>query len=113
MQPRLIHSHKQRKSPGFFFYPEKNELEFKEKRLELTKKEFLLFQKLVEHHDRIVSRDDLLEALWDEVDFVDDNTLSVNVTRLRRRLAEIGILDAVQTVRGQGYRLQVNWRESQ
>jgi DNA-binding response OmpR family regulator len=44
-----------------------------------------------------------LEALWDDTDFVDDNTLSVNVTRVRRRLEEIGICDAIETKRGLGY----------
>ncbi|QQK74834.1 response regulator transcription factor [Salicibibacter cibarius] len=94
---------------GLFIHPEKNELAYSSARIELSKKEFTLFRKLSEAHDRIVSRDDLLEALWDEVDFVDDNTLSVNVNRLRRRLQELGIHDAIQTVRGQGYRLDVNW----
>ncbi|WP_059104527.1 response regulator transcription factor [Shouchella shacheensis] len=95
-----------------FSYPDRNEIVFSERRLELTKKEFLLFQRLADRHDRIVSRDDLLEALWDEVDFVDDNTLSVNVTRLRKRLADVGIVDAIQTIRGQGYRLNVNWKDT-
>ncbi|SDJ23237.1 response regulator transcription factor [Natribacillus halophilus] len=96
---------------GLFIHPEKNELVYGSGRIELSKKEFTLFRKLSDAHDRIVSRDDLLEALWDEVDFVDDNTLSVNVNRLRKRLQELAIYDAIQTIRGQGYRLNVNWRE--
>ncbi|GAK14381.1 LOW QUALITY PROTEIN: two-component response regulator YvcP [Geomicrobium sp. JCM 19039] len=94
---------------GLTIFMEKNEVSFHGQWIELSKKEFYLLSRLVEQHDRIVSRDDCLRALWDEVDFVDDNTLSVNVNRVRRRLQEIGIHDAIQTVRGQGYRLNVNW----
>ncbi|WP_054709624.1 response regulator transcription factor [Bacillus sp. JCM 19041] len=92
-----------------YIYPDRNELSYFDQPIELTKKEFRLFQRLADSPEAIVSRDELLEALWDEVDFVDDNTLSVNVTRLRKRLEEIGIYDSIQTVRGQGYRLSVNW----
>lgn len=73
--------------------------------LELTPKEFQLLCCLVGHVGEIVSREVLLEALWDDLDFVDDNTLTVNVTRVRRRLAELGLPSAIETKRGQGYRL--------
>lgn len=95
---------------GLFLYQDKHELEWQQQKLSLTNKEYRLLHKLAENHDRIVSRDDLLEALWDDIDFVDDNTLTVNVTRTRKRLAELGIHEAIQTVRGQGYRLHVNWK---
>lgn len=98
-----------RELDNLYLYPDRNELVYNDAKLELTKKEFLLFQRLAESPNAIVSRDELLETLWDEVDFVDDNTLSVNVTRLRKRLQELGITDAIQTIRGQGYRLDVNW----
>jgi len=62
---------------------------------------------LAQRHGQIVERDELLEALWDDVDFVDDNTLTVNVARLRRRLEELGLDNAIETKRGQGYRLVV------
>ncbi|AXF57076.1 response regulator transcription factor [Salicibibacter kimchii] len=96
---------------NLFILPEKNELEYQAQRIELSKKEFTLFQKLSDNHARIVNRDELLEALWDEINFVDDNTLSVNINRLRKRLQELGIHNAIQTIRGQGYRLNVNWGE--
>ncbi|QDI92242.1 response regulator transcription factor [Salicibibacter halophilus] len=96
---------------NLFIFPDKNELEYQAQRIELSKKEFTLFQKLSDSHDCIVNRDDLLEALWDEIDFVDDNTLSVNINRLRKRLQELNIHGAIQTIRGQGYRLNVNWGE--
>lgn len=74
---------------------------------ELTPKEFRLLWTLAERPGEIVSREELLEALWDDIDFVDDNTLTVNVARVRRRLAELGLPDAIETKRGQGYRLVV------
>ncbi len=75
---------------------------------EWTAKEFRLLWVLAERAGEIVSREELLEALWDENDFVDDNTLTVNVARVRRRLEELGLPDAIETKRGQGYRLNPN-----
>ncbi len=69
----------------------------------------LLFT-LVKNINKIVNRDMLLEALWSDIDFVDDNTLSVNITRLRKKLEDIGIKDSIETKRGQGYKLINNWR---
>ncbi|KKC47497.1 MULTISPECIES: response regulator transcription factor [Paenibacillus] len=80
-------------------------LEWRGGSVELTKNERLLAQSLLESGGRIVSRDNLLESLWDDTSFVDDNTLTVNVTRLRRKLEEIGLRGVLETVRGQGYRL--------
>src|SRR5690606_6074732 len=73
--------------------------------VELTPKEFRLLWCLARRAGRIVSRDELLEALWDDVSFVDDNTLTVNVARVRRRLETLGLTDAIETKRGQGYLL--------
>ncbi|EGL18445.1 MULTISPECIES: response regulator transcription factor [unclassified Paenibacillus] len=87
----------------------KNSLEFAGKRMELTKNELLLFDCLAQKAGSIASREELLEALWDDVHFVDDNTLTVNVTRVRRKLEEIGLPGIIETVRGQGYRLQTEW----
>lgn len=78
------------------------------KSMELPPKEFKLLWCLVRRPGEIVSREDLLEALWDDVEFVDDNTLTVNVSRVRRRLEELGLSpDIIQTKRGQGYQLQI------
>ncbi|MEC0248618.1 response regulator transcription factor [Paenibacillus chitinolyticus] len=87
----------------------KNSLEFAGKRMELTKNELLLFDCLAQKAGSIASREELLEALWDDVHFVDDNTLTVNVTRVRRKLEEIGLPGIIETLRGQGYRLQTEW----
>lgn len=78
-----------------------------EAQIELAPKEFRLLWCLVERAGEIVPREELLETLWDDVEFVDDNTLTVNVTRVRRRLADLGLPDAIETKRGQGYRITV------
>lgn len=83
----------------------RNELEWNGKRVELTKNEGLLAECLMSNPGEIVARETLLEALWDDVQFVDDNTLSVNVTRLRKKLEELGLEKAIETIRGLGYKL--------
>lgn len=70
----------------------------------LTKTELELLRQLMEAGGSVISRNQLLEALWDDTDFVDDNTLTVNVTRLRHKLEQIGVRDVILTVRGLGYR---------
>ncbi|TVX92738.1 response regulator transcription factor [Paenibacillus agilis] len=96
---------------GLLLHRTKNTLEWQSKRVDLTKNESLLLGCLMEKADTIVSRDTLLEALWDDVDFVDDNTLTVNVTRVRKKMEELGLHKVIETVRGQGYRLLTNWNE--
>lgn len=71
----------------------------------LSRNERLLAETLLKAGGAIVPRGQLLEALWDDMTFVDDNTLTVNVTRLRRKLEELGLTDVLKTYRGQGYRL--------
>ncbi|GAB1155215.1 response regulator transcription factor [Paenibacillus illinoisensis] len=93
---------------GLTVYLERLEIQLGERRVQLTKKETILLETLLRRSPKLVSRETILEKLWDD-SFVDDNTLSVNVTRVRKRLAEIGIIDALETVRGSGYRLNANW----
>jgi DNA-binding response OmpR family regulator len=57
----------------------------------------------------VAGREDLLEKLWDDQTFVDENTLNVNITRVRKKFQELGITGAIETVRGAGYRLYVTW----
>lgn len=92
---------------GLAFDPERLVATFGGGRVELTRKEGLLLAALIRAGGAVVERRALLAALWDDAEFVDDNTLTVNVNRLRRRLAELGLGDAVRTVRGEGYRLEV------
>ncbi len=72
-------------------------------RIELTKNEFRILQTLFEAAGGVVSRDILMKKLWDDECFVDDNTLTVNMNRLRRKLAEIGLSQLIQTRKGAGY----------
>ncbi|MCM1063170.1 MAG: response regulator transcription factor [Eubacterium sp.] len=73
--------------------------------VELTRNELKILSCLMTHAGKIVSRADLIEALWESQIYIDDNTLSVNVTRLRGKLAEIGLPDLIKTRRGLGYQL--------
>ncbi len=73
-------------------------------RLELTKNENRILQLLLERKGNTVSRDALMTRLWDSDCFVDDNTLTVNMTRLRKKLEDIGLVDFIHTQRGEGYR---------
>ncbi|WP_106344905.1 response regulator transcription factor [Planifilum fimeticola] len=93
-------------------YPERLELGFKEKKVALTHKETILLETLMENPMRVVSRDRLLEKLWSDQHFIDDNTLNVYVTRVRKKLGELGIPCAIETVRGVGYMLKCVWREN-
>lgn len=76
---------------------------YKEKKTELTKNEFKILQVLMEHAGKIVTREELMTALWESDAFVDDNTLTVNVTRLRRKLAELAAVEFIKTKKGIGY----------
>lgn len=72
-------------------------------RVQLTKNELRILQALMEKHGSVVTRDELMLRLWQTDDFVDENTLTVNVTRLRRRLAAIGLGELIKTRKGLGY----------
>ena len=72
----------------------------------LTKNEMIIFQFLLDRQGEIVTRDELMTALWDNDEFVNDNTLSVNVSRLRAKLSELGLPDAIETRKKQGYILK-------
>lgn len=71
--------------------------------VELTKNEFFILTVLVESNDQIISRDHLIRKLWDDERFVNDNTLTVNMTRLRQKLVGIGLEEAIVTKKGLGY----------
>lgn len=69
----------------------------------LTKNEMLIFRMLLLNQDRIVTRDELMTELWDNSEFINDNALTVNISRLRNKLMEAGCGDAITTRKGQGY----------
>lgn len=89
---------------GVTLYLDRYIVEYGEQSIELSKKEGLILEMLLTASPRIVSRGDLLERIWDDEAFVDENTLNVNITRVRKRLAEIGVA-GLETVRGVGYKL--------
>ena len=74
-------------------------------KIELTKNEFRILQTLMERKGEIVSRDTLMMRLWQMDDYVEENTLTVNVTRLRRKLDGIGLQNFIVTRKGLGYLL--------
>lgn len=78
---------------------------YDDKRLELTKNELKILQTLFDNKERIVSRSLLMEKLWESDAYVDENTLSVNVNRLRKKLDAIGLESFIVTKKGLGYRL--------
>ncbi|MEF2967325.1 response regulator transcription factor [Paenibacillus sp. M1] len=71
--------------------------------MELSKNEYRLMNCFMSNAGRIVSREQLLEALWDNQTFVDDNTLTVNITRIKKKLGEYGLQHVIMTKRGVGY----------
>ncbi|WP_301109377.1 response regulator transcription factor [Sporosarcina sp.] len=71
--------------------------------IELTKNELYILKLLVERKNEIVTREEIITSLWDDERFVSDNTLTVNVNRLRRKLADLGLSEAIETKIGQGY----------
>lgn len=88
---------------GITFYSERGILSYFDKEAELTKNEMKIFAVLLRNKGRIVSRDDLMNELWQSDEFVDDNTLTVNINRLRKKIEGLGIKDFITTKRGQGY----------
>lgn len=75
-------------------------------RIELTKNEFRIMKTLMEQKERVVSRDELMENLWATDSFIDDNTLTVNVNRLRKKLEQVGLKDFIVTKKGLGYKVE-------
>lgn len=78
---------------------------YNETEAELTRNECKILSLLIRNHGNIVTRSRLMQALWDDESFVDDNTLTVNVNRLRKKLEELGLEGYIKTIKGEGYRL--------
>ena len=76
------------------------------KEIELTKNELKILKYLTEKRDKIVSREELMDYLWESESFIDDNTLTVNITRLRNKLEKLDLKELLETKRGQGYILK-------
>ena len=95
---------------GLTLYPEQFEMTFNNQVVTLTKKETDIMEILLERYPKVAGREDLLEKLWDAEAYVDENTLNVNITRVRKKLQELGVTDAIETIRGAGYRLVCTWK---
>ena len=73
--------------------------------LDLTKNEMIIFMYLLNNRNKIVTRDDLMTDLWNNNEYINDNALTVNISRLRAKLESFGLTDVIETRKGQGYRL--------
>ncbi|MGL5417438.1 MAG: response regulator transcription factor [Clostridium sp.] len=85
---------------------EKGVITYNDNEIDLTKNEIKIITYLMKNKEKIVSREDLMKYLWDSDYFVDDNTLSVNITRIRKKLLEVGLSNVIETKRGLGYIMQ-------
>lgn len=94
---------------GLKFYKERSEIEFNGENLIITKREGILLECLMKRYPKVVSRDLLLKKIWDDLEFVEENTLSVNISRVRKRLHSLGIDSGIETIRGTGYRFNKTW----
>lgn len=82
------------------------DLSYNGEKMSLSKNEYLILQLLLERHGAVVSREELMEQLWGNDEFIDDNTLTVNVTRVRKKLEAAGCIDYLKTKKGIGYILE-------
>ena len=93
---------------GFVLNIAERAIEKDNKKIELTKNEYNILYYLSTHKGKVVSRDEIMDYLWESEEFIDDNTLSVNIKRLRNKLEELELMDKIETRRGQGYIL--SWK---
>lgn len=82
-------------------------LSFNNQKISLTKNDHRILSVLMERCGEVVSRDTLMERLWETDSFIDDNTLTVSVTRLRKKLEDIGLTDFIKTKKGTGYIIEI------
>ena len=92
---------------GFVLNIAERAIEKNNKKIELTKNEYNILYYLSTHKGKVVSRDEIMDYLWESEEFIDDNTLSVNIKRLRNKLEELELMDKIETRRGQGYILSL------
>lgn len=101
----IVNAEGQTRQQEFIFEVLKGRISNGTESIELSKNEIQILQVLAKRQGEIVSRDDIINALWDNCMFVDDNTLTVNMTRLKGKLEDIGVTGAIVTKRGMGYQL--------
>ena len=88
---------------GAVFHVGEGTLFYRDQKIELTRNEMKMLQLLLENKGNTVSRDQLMQKLWDSDEFIDDNTLTVNIARLRKKLEDAGLDDFIVTKKGLGY----------
>ena len=88
---------------GMEILPHKGVIKYKDEEITLTKNEMTIFMYLLSHREHIVSRDELMTELWNNEEYLNDNALTVNISRLRGRFKDIGMEDVIETRKGQGY----------
>ena len=91
---------------GFILNIAERAIEKDNQKMDLTKNEYNILYYLSTHKNEVVSRDEIMDYLWESEEFIDDNTLNVNIKRLRTKLEELGLHDRIETKRGQGYILK-------
>ncbi|WP_019913108.1 response regulator transcription factor [Paenibacillus sp. HW567] len=92
---------------GLTLFAERYMIQYAGQSAELTQKESVLLEALLLKEGRVVTREQLLDLMWKDQHFIDDNTLNVYITRVRRKLKELGLGEIVETVRGAGYRISL------
>lgn len=80
-------------------------LKSNDKEIELTRNEFLILYYFFTNPNRVITKEELLEYLWNDKYYLDENILTVNLNRLRKKVSEIGIKDIIKTIRGKGYKI--------
>lgn len=88
---------------GMEIVPQKGIIKYRDEEITLTKNEMTIFLFLLSNREHIVSRDELMTELWSNEEYLNDNALTVNISRLRGRFKDIGLDDVIETRKGQGY----------
>lgn len=93
---------------GVFLNLSDTTLSYKDKKIEMTKNDYKILQLLMESKGKVVTREEIMQRLWESDNFVDDNTLTVNINRLRKKLQELGLSNFIKTKKGIGYMVESN-----
>ncbi len=91
---------------GLCFFLANSTVQYQNEVIELTRNEFILLQLMMRSIGKIIARDELMQALWNNDQFVDDNTLTVNVNRLRKKITQLGLEQFIVTRKGMGYLIE-------
>ena len=91
---------------GVFLNLNDTTISYNDKKIDMTKNDYRIIQILMENKGSVVTREDIMERLWENDNFVDDNTLTVNINRLRKKLQELELEDFIKTKKGIGYMVE-------